>query len=80
MPAVLFWRRWSREERDELTRRKLLLAYYLLRDPLFAHATGPALARWQGIVGRLPLAGWVSGKLVELVCGIQHYYTYTAAS
>lgn len=77
---MLLLRRWGREEQDELTRRKLLLAYYLLRDPLFARYTGPALRRWQGLAGRVPLAGWLTDKLVELVGGVQQYYSYTAAS
>lgn len=72
--------RWGPEERDELTRRKLLLLYYLLRDPLFARHTAPALRRWQGLVGRLPLAGWLTDKVVEVVLGMQQYYSYTAAS
>ena len=54
--------------------------YYLLRDPLFARHTGPALRRCESLLGRVPLAGWATSKLVELVAGIQQYYTYTAAS
>ncbi|GAB4813584.1 hypothetical protein N2152v2_000630 [Parachlorella kessleri] len=72
--------RWTADEKDELTRRKLLLIYYLLRDPLFCRYTGPAVNKWQGLIGRLPLAGWLSGKVVEILMGMQQYYTYTAAS
>lgn len=54
--------------------------YYLLRDPLFARYTGPAVQRWQGLMGRLPLVGRLSDKVVDILLGMQQYYTYTAAS
>lgn len=71
---------WRRDEADELTRRKLLLLYYLLRDPFFSRFTGPAVERWQGRLGRVPLVGWITDKAAELLLGVQKYYTYTAAS
>ena len=73
-------RSWSKPESDELLRRKLLLGYYLLRDPAFARHTLPALRRWGGVAARLPLAGWAAGRLVEIVEGAQQLYSYTAAS
>lgn len=73
---------WRRDESDELTRRKLLLVYYVLRDPFFGRFTGPAVERWHQRLGRLPLplVGWVADKAAELLVGVQKYYTYTSGS
>lgn len=71
---------WRRDEADELTRRKLLLLYYLARDPFFARFTRPAIERWEKRLGRLPLVGWLASKAAEVIVGAQKYYSYTAAS
>eukprot|EP00887_Chlorella_sp_A99_P001596 scaffold8.g1596.t1 len=77
---VLQATRWSSAEKDELFRRRLQLAYYLLRDPLFTRHVGPALARWQAAVGWVPLLGGLSSKAVEILSGFQQYFAYTSAS
>jgi hypothetical protein len=71
---------WRREELDEMTRRKLQLMLGLLRDPFFSNFTGPAVERWEKRLDRLPLIGRISNKVVELLLGIQKYYTYTSGS
>ncbi|KAI8107363.1 hypothetical protein M9434_004297 [Picochlorum sp. BPE23] len=71
---------WNREEMDELSRRKMLLLFYLLRDPLFRKVTRPAMYTWLRTTKRVPLVSWLSEKLTEFTEGIQKYYTYTAAS
>ena len=72
--------RWRREEADELTRRKLLLLFSLLRDPFFSRFTGVAVERWRGRLAAVPLMGRFVDKAAELLLGLQTYYTYTAAS
>ena len=72
--------RWTREEADELTRRKLLLLYYLARDPFFSRYTRPAIEKWTKALRWIPLAGWIGDKAAEVLFGAQRYYTYTAAS
>jgi hypothetical protein len=71
---------WRREDLDELTRRKLLLGYYLLRDPMFGRWTVRGLRRWERVVERVPLVGWMTGKGVEILVGAQQLYSYTCAS
>jgi hypothetical protein len=71
---------WRREELDEITRRKLQLMLGLLRDPFFSRVTGPAVDRWEKRLDRLPVIGRISNKIVELLLGIQKYYTYTSGS
>ncbi len=63
-----------------MTRRKLMLAYYLLRDPLFARHTRPVVERWRGRLGAIPLVGLLADKAAEILLSIQGYYTYTSAS
>ncbi|KAH7624487.1 hypothetical protein Ndes2526B_g00686 [Nannochloris sp. 'desiccata'] len=71
---------WRREELDEITRRKLQLMLGLLRDPFFSRVTGPAVEQWGKRLDRVPLIGRISNKVVELLLGIQKYYTYTSGS
>lgn len=71
---------WRREDLDELTRRKLLLVYYLMRDPMFGRWTVRGLRRWERMVERVPLVGWMTGKGVEILVGAQQLYSYTCAS
>ena len=71
---------WNREEMDELSRRKVLLLFYLLRDPLFSKVTRPAMHTWLRTTKRVPLVSWLSEKVAEFTEGIQKYYTYTSAS
>jgi peroxin-16 len=71
-------------ELDEITRRKLLLLYYLLRDPMFSKTTHPAMLAWIRATSRIPLVGrpWagIQRYLVGLVTGIQKYYSYTSGA
>lgn len=73
---------WNRDEMDEITRRKLLLLFYLIRDPLFASMTRPVIQRLVSVSRRVPLLplGWISERMADLLDGIQKYYAYTAAS
>ena len=68
--------RWAGEEERELAARRLRLAVYLLRDPLFAGYTRRALDAWVSGSSRLPLVGWLSGRAAEILVGAQRYYTY----
>ncbi|CAN1236766.1 Peroxisome biogenesis protein 16 [Linum grandiflorum] len=76
-------------EKHELRRRKLLWAFYLMRDPFFGKYTRQRLDKTEKTLEPVPLVGvltgcnWVSscaGKLVELVCGAQTRYTYMSGS
>ncbi len=35
-----------------------------------------ALERWVSGTSRVPLVGWLSGRAVEILVGMQRYYTY----
>ena len=70
----------SSRELDELTRRKVLLLLYLLRDPLFGRRTQPVLQAVLGTTSRVPLVGWALSLPVSLLEGIQRYYTYTSGA
>lgn len=67
-------------ERSELSRRKLLLALYLMRSPFFNSATRRPLDVLEGRLKAVPLLGMLTEKALELVLGVQAYYFYTAAS
>mmetsp|Transcript_25288 Transcript_25288/g.63748 ORF Transcript_25288/g.63748 Transcript_25288/m.63748 type:complete len:172 (-) Transcript_25288:247-762(-) len=71
---------WTPAERSERARRRLALLYYLLRSPAFEGVTRPMLQRAQGVLSYVPLVGSITGKGLEIMEGIQQYYTYTAAS
>jgi hypothetical protein len=72
--------RWRHDEADEFLRRRAALLLYLLRDPFFSNLTGPAVMRWKGRLGRLPVVGWGVEKAAELLVGVQKYYTYVGSS
>ncbi|CAH8354945.1 unnamed protein product [Eruca vesicaria subsp. sativa] len=65
----------SQPEKNELRRRKLLWALYLMRDPFFTKYTSS-----QKKVEPVPLIGFFTGKLVELLVGAQSRYTYISGS
>lgn len=71
---------WSEAEQRELLRRKLLLMYYLIRSPMYEAAVRQAVHRVQGVCSYVPLLRSVVDKAVEILEGVQAYYTYTAAS
>eukprot|EP00891_Asterochloris_glomerata_P000315 jgi/Astpho2/315/Aster-02199 len=67
-------------EQREITRRKLLWMFYLIRSPFFEAYTRGGVATAEQWLGYIPLLGTLTSKAVEILCGIQGYYTYTAAS
>ncbi|WOL05562.1 peroxisome biogenesis protein 16 [Canna indica] len=70
----------STSEKDELKRRKLLLALYIMRDPFFAKYTKHHLEKTDRYLSQVPLIGFLTAKLVELIVGAQTRYTYTSGS
>jgi peroxin-16 len=70
----------SSRELDELTRRKVLLLLYLVRDPLFGRRTQPALRAVLRATSRVPLLSWLVSLPVGLLEGVQRYYTYTSGA
>ncbi|KAG2326290.1 hypothetical protein Bca4012_035242 [Brassica carinata] len=71
---------FSQPERDELRRRKLLWALYLMRDPFFTKYTRQKLESSQKRVEPVPLIGFLTEKIVELLVGAQSRYTYISGS
>ncbi|XP_048536995.1 peroxisome biogenesis protein 16 isoform X1 [Triticum urartu] len=70
----------SSAERDELKRRKMMWALYVMRDPFFASYTRRHLEKAEKALSPVPLIGFITGKLVELLEGAQSRYTYTSGS
>ena len=70
---------YTESERDELSRRKLVLAVYLLRSPLFELGARPALETVAGALTRLPLVGGLAPRGSELLIGMQQFFSYTNA-
>ncbi|KAF7083010.1 hypothetical protein CFC21_086834 [Triticum aestivum] len=70
----------SSAERDELKRRKMMWALYVMRDPFFASYTRRHLEKAEKALNPVPLIGFITGKLVELLEGAQSRYTYTSGS
>ncbi|KAL1195081.1 Peroxisome biogenesis protein 16 [Cardamine amara subsp. amara] len=71
---------FSGPERDELRRRKLLWALYLMRDPFFTKYTRQKLESSQKTLEPVPLIGFLTEKIVELLEGAQSRYTYISGS
>ncbi|XP_047251769.1 peroxisome biogenesis protein 16 isoform X2 [Capsicum annuum] len=71
---------FSKSEKDELKRRKLLWVLYLMRDPFFSKYTRRRLESTQKIVEPVPLVGFFAEKLIELLIGAQTRYTYMSGS
>ncbi|KAJ4788341.1 Peroxisomal membrane protein PEX16 [Rhynchospora pubera] len=70
----------SESEKDELKRRKNILALYILRDPFFTRYTRSRLEKVDKVLSPVPIVSFFTSKLVELLIGIQTRYTYTAGS
>ncbi|XP_062224249.1 peroxisome biogenesis protein 16-like [Phragmites australis] len=70
----------SSAERDELKRRKMMWALYVMRDPFFANYTKRHLQKAEKMLNPVPLIGFLTGKLMELLEGVQTRYTYTSGS
>ncbi|KAI7748612.1 hypothetical protein M8C21_012412, partial [Ambrosia artemisiifolia] len=66
----------SDSEKDELRRRKLLLALYLVRDPCFGKYTRQRLESTEKTLEHVPVVGFLAAKLIELLVGAQTRYTY----
>ncbi|KAJ4906428.1 Peroxisome biogenesis protein 16 [Raphanus sativus] len=71
---------FSQIERDELRRRKVLWALYLMRDPFFTKYTRQKLESSQKKVEPVPLIGFFTEKVVDLLVGAQSRYTYISGS
>ncbi|XP_055832541.1 peroxisome biogenesis protein 16-like isoform X1 [Solanum dulcamara] len=70
----------SESEKDELKRRRMLWALYLMRDPLFTMYTRQRLESTQRLVQPIPILGFVAEKLIEILIGVQTRYTYISGS
>ncbi|GAB2271643.1 hypothetical protein Dimus_006473 [Dionaea muscipula] len=70
----------SIRENDELKRRKLLWALYLMRDPFFCNYTRQKLESTQKMLEPVPVIGLLTEKIVELIFGAQSRYTYMSGS
>ncbi|XP_060173814.1 peroxisome biogenesis protein 16-like isoform X1 [Lycium barbarum] len=70
----------SDSEKDELKRRRMLWALYLMWDPFFTKYTRQRLKSTQRLAQPVPILGFVAEKLVEIVIGVQSRYTYTSGS
>uniref|UniRef100_A0A6N2LIC9 Peroxisomal membrane protein PEX16 n=1 Tax=Salix viminalis TaxID=40686 RepID=A0A6N2LIC9_SALVM len=67
-------------EQDELKRRKLLWALYLMRDPFFTKYTRQRLESTEKLLEPVPVIGFLTAKIVELLVGAQTRYTYMSGS
>ncbi|KAJ7007574.1 Peroxisome biogenesis protein 16 [Populus alba x Populus x berolinensis] len=65
---------------NQLKRRKLLWALYLMRDPFFTNYTRQRLQRTEKLLEPVPIIGLLTAKIVELVVGAQTRYTYMSGS
>ncbi|XP_038682016.1 peroxisome biogenesis protein 16-like isoform X2 [Tripterygium wilfordii] len=71
---------FSPAENNELKRRKLLWALYLMRDPFFSKYTRQRLESTEKLLEPVPVVGFLTSKIVELVIGAQTRYTYMSGS
>ncbi|KAJ7299433.1 hypothetical protein O6H91_Y233100 [Diphasiastrum complanatum] len=70
----------SDPEKQELRRRRLLLALHLFRDPFFSKYSRPRLEYMERLFKPLPVVGFLSEKALEFLYGIQGFYSYTSGS
>ncbi|XP_020588867.1 peroxisome biogenesis protein 16 [Phalaenopsis equestris] len=70
----------SAPEKDEIKRRKLIWALYVMRDPFFTKHTKHRLEKIDKLMNQIPFIGFLTGKIVELLVGAQTRYTYTSGS
>ncbi|KAF8380345.1 hypothetical protein HHK36_027830 [Tetracentron sinense] len=70
----------STSETNEVKRRKLLWALYLMRDPFFSKYTRQKLGNTEKRLEPIPVIGFLTAKLVELIIGAQTRYTYMSGS
>ncbi|OAY64671.1 Peroxisome biogenesis protein 16 [Ananas comosus] len=64
----------------DLKRRKLIWALYIMRDPFFTKYTKHHLEKADRYLSPVPLFGFLTAKVVELIVGAQTRYTYTSGS
>ncbi|KAH0451979.1 hypothetical protein IEQ34_019278 [Dendrobium chrysotoxum] len=60
--------------------RKLIWALYVMRDPFFTKHTKHRLEKIENFMNPVPVLGFLTGKIVELLIGAQTRYTYTSGS
>ncbi|ONI22813.1 hypothetical protein PRUPE_2G152800 [Prunus persica] len=70
----------SDSEKNEVKRRKMLWALYLMRDPFFSKYTRQKLESTEKVLEPVPIVGFLTAKLVELIVGAQTRYTYMSGS
>ncbi|GMY09438.1 peroxisome biogenesis protein 16 [Fagus crenata] len=70
----------SNSEKDEVKRRKLLLALYIMRDPFFSKYTRERLESTKNVLEPVPIIGFLTDKIVDLIIGAQTRYTYMSGS
>ena len=68
---------YSTEESDELSRRKLLLFYYLLRSPMYQFALEGLAGRTQRMLAPIPIARSIVGKGIEILEEVHTYHFHT---
>lgn len=70
----------SKVEKDEIKRRQLLWAFYVMRDPFFSKYTRHRLEYFEQLLKPVPVVGTLIAKAVELLVGVQTRYSYISAS
>ncbi|XP_031377079.1 peroxisome biogenesis protein 16 [Punica granatum] len=70
----------STSEKEEMKRRKLLWALYLMRDPFFSKYTRKRLESTEKLLEPVPIVGMLTEKIIELILGAQMRYTYMSGS
>ncbi|KAL8142187.1 hypothetical protein V2J09_015219 [Rumex salicifolius] len=70
----------SSTEKDELKRRKVLWALYVMRDPFFCNYTRKRLESTQKVLENVPVVGMLTERLFELIYGAQNRYGYMSGS
>ncbi|KAJ4955600.1 hypothetical protein NE237_012383 [Protea cynaroides] len=70
----------STSEQNEIKRRKLLWALYIVRDPFFCKYTRKKLEKTEKLLEPVPVIGVLTAKLMELIIGAQSRYTYMSGS
>jgi len=70
----------SNAEKEEIKRRRLLWAFYVMRDPFFSKYTRHRLEYFEQLLKPVPVIGTLIAKAVELLVGVQTRYSYISAS
>ncbi|KAL4361404.1 hypothetical protein GQ457_04G032080 [Hibiscus cannabinus] len=70
----------SDSENDEVKRRKLLWALYLMREPFFNKYIRKKIESTGKLLEPVPLMGTLAEKIAELIIGVQARYTYMSGS